>query len=543
MSKFSVYTKKSEAEYRKHKKEQVTNFMGGISYEVSPLTKLKIIAASSIFGEGSFYIDKNEKAKMFIDACDEALSYNFKETLEFGMRLRHEFGMRLNSALIVIRAAMHKDRVEFNKKNNSFMKECIKEIMNIPTDIWNQFELWMYFNSTKNRLPTILKKAWAEKLEKSSRYTLEKYKGIAHIIDLVRLCHANSDNINELMRNGKLNISDDEQTWEKLKSAGKTWKEILQTTYVPHMALLRNLRGIFSSLEDGDGAIKDQILSNLENGVSGGRQFAFRYWNALKEIQESGSIKFKPNLIESLNKCIDISMENFPKLKGKTICLSDNSGSAWNAFTSEYGRCVVAEIDNLSSIMTAYNSEEGYIGIFGDRLAIEPVNKRDGILSQLEKIERKWNKNKIGGATENGIWIFFREAIKEKQKYDNIFIYSDMQAGHGGLYGINPNEYSDYIYSLDGFRDGRYIDVMKLVQEYRKKVNPKVNIFSVQTTGYDNSVVPENLYRCSILTGWTGKETVFAKEMIDIWDEMEEKPEKEENPTIKIKTFVNKNHN
>ena len=42
---------------------------------------------------------------------------------------------------------------------------------------------------------------------------------------------------------------------------------------------------------------------------------------------------------------MDIAVDNLPKLKGKTMVLSDNSGSAWGAFTSEYGRCTVAEID------------------------------------------------------------------------------------------------------------------------------------------------------------------------------------------------------
>ena len=55
MSKFSGYAKKSEADYRKHEDEQVVNFMGGISYSTNPLLELEMIAASSIFGEKSYY--------------------------------------------------------------------------------------------------------------------------------------------------------------------------------------------------------------------------------------------------------------------------------------------------------------------------------------------------------------------------------------------------------------------------------------------------------------------------------------------------------
>ena len=299
------------------------------------------------------------------------------------------------------------------------------------------------------------------------------------------------------------------------------------------MALLRNLNGIFSEIHSSD--ILKQVLDLLEKGVQSGKQFPFRYYTAIKNLKD---IAFKADVEASLNRCMDRAMENFPKLKGKTICLSDNSGSAWGALTTEYGSTKVAEIDNLSSVMTAINSDEGYVGIFGDRLEIEAVNKRDGVLSQLDKIQSKHSRS-IGGSTENGIWLFFDEAIKKKIHYDNIFIYSDQQAGHGGLYGLNSKDYSDYITRCS------YIDVLKLIQVYRRKVNQKVNVFSVQTAGYDNNVVPENEYRTSILTGWTGKEAVYAQALIDIWDRMENKNQKTEKndftntkKSIKIKTSI-----
>jgi hypothetical protein len=91
-----------------------------------------------------------------------------------------------------------------------------------------------------------------------------------------------------------------------------------------------------------------------------------------------------------------------------------------------------------------------------------------------------------------------------------------MQAGTGGLYGENARDYSEYLW-----RDGRHIDVLALVNHYRKTVNPKVNVFSVQVAGYNNSVLPENLYRGAILAGWTGGEPLFADAIIKAWNEIE----------------------
>ena len=94
-----------------------------------------------------------------------------------------------------------------------------------------------------------------------------------------------------------------------------------------------------------------------------------------------------------------------------------------------------------------------------------------------------------------------------------------MQAGHGRLYGTDSSKYKEFIHQ----DRGSYIDVLALVEKYRKTVNPKVNVFSVQVAGYDNSVLPENLYRGAILAGWTGKEPVYAKAIIDTWDQIESK--------------------
>jgi hypothetical protein len=276
------------------------------------------------------------------------------------------------------------------------------------------------------------------------------------------------------------------------------------------MALLRNLRGIFTEVNDLEFAKK--VCDVLKGGVPYGKQFPFRYYTAYQAV---GSVNHSGLLKDTLEECLDISVSNLPKLEGKTACLSDNSGSAWGSLNSEYGTVTVAEIGNLSSIVTALQSDEGEVGVFGDRLNMTPVSNRNGILSQMKEASSRGRNQ--GGGTENGIWLFFKEAIKNKTHYDNIFVYSDMQAGHGGLFGVNPSEYKEFTHD----RSSRHIDVLKLVEKYRKVVNPKVNIFTVQTAGYNNSVVPENLYRGAILGGWTGKESSYAKALIDAWDQVE----------------------
>ena len=538
MSRLTSYSDKRTTTSNEAYLQVVTNFMGGNSFQVSPLQTLKIVTASSIFGEPQYYrdglgtsktirnhstlmeydifsdafADSKSAVDVFTSAIDKALDFDFKATLDFALELRKDYFMRLNPAVIFVRASQHPNRVAFNEANPGYMKSIGMAIALRPDDVTNQLDYYMFLNGSKKGLPSLLKRTWADTLESFSRYQLNKYKGKS-LIDLVRISHASNDDITELMKTGTIKVTETEQTWESLRSAGKTWAEILDTIKIPHMALLRNLRGIFTEINDAQRA--KAVLDQLKSGVLHGKQFPFRYWSAYKainsDVNHSGLIK------DALEECMDLAVANMPKLAGRVMSLCDNSGSAWGSLNSEYGSVTVAEIANLSAIITAQQSEEGYVGVFGDRLKTRSISKRNGLLTQLN--ESNTEGRGIGGGTENGIWLFWDKAIKDKQHWDTVFIYSDMQAGHGGLFGQNANDYAEFAHS----KNARYIDVLALVDKYRKTVNPKVNVFSVQVAGYDNTVLPENLYRGAILAGWTGKEPVYAKAIIDAWDSIENK--------------------
>jgi hypothetical protein len=548
MSKLSKFSTKESVENRETAKTAVTNFMGGNSYTLNPLDTLRIVAASSIFAEPQYYRNGLDSTKrvatfmsetehaifnemfedknavdVFTSTIDAALSHDFEGTLKLAVELRNTYNMRLNPAVIYVRATLHEGRVAYNEMHPGMMKAVGKTIANRPDDLTNQFDYYMFVKGSKKGLPSILKRTWAERLEAYSRYQLNKYKGKS-LIDLVRLSHANSADIDELMQSGTLKVTETEMTWEILKSAGKSWVEIMDQIRIPHMALLRNLRGIFTELTERGGKTEGRtlaikVLEDLKVGVKGGKQFPFRYWSAYKAIKNV-NIDNQQLVLDALEECMDIAVENMPKLPGKVACLSDNSGSSWGTMNSEYGSVTVAEIANLSSLITAKQSDEGYVGVFGDSLSVEPVSKRNGLLTQLKETSERGRKQ--GGGTENGIWMFWDDAIKNKKHYDTVFIYSDMQAGHGGLYGIDSSEYKDFVYKGSRGRNS-YIDVLALVKEYRKKVNPKVNVFTVQVAGYNNALLPENIYRGAVLAGWTGREPVFAKAIIDTWDKIESK--------------------
>jgi len=541
--------------------------MAGVSYQpINPLTKLWMIAASYIRGESSQYyrqpdrkinkrntnynispylifqetLDKTS-TEIFDQALQDALAYDFEGTLNLAGYLRNILLMRKNPQCIMMEAAHHPNRAMFNLENPGVFKTWLSNVVSRPDDMTEQLKYWVGKFGSKAGLPTCVKKVWAHLLETMPPYQLLKYKRF--IPDLVRLSHARSSansHLDSVMKTGTTTLSDKQLTWETLRSRGMSWLQILETLEwkLPHMAALRNLVSFAREVRNTE--LIEKYGQMLISGVEYGKQFPFRYITAYRQVNESngsggsggsgGSKRYQrkkqlaplreidiTHLTRIIEQCLQASMVNFPKLEGDTLSLCDNSGSAQGAFTSNYGTVRVSDIANLSALFTAYNTQgRGLVGVFGDKLELFEVNRQMSILKQYEMITALGRT--VGTSTENGIWIAFERSFTTplSMRFDNIFIYSDMQAGHGGLYGINTNEYRDYLVD----RGSRYIDVLKLVEKYRQVVNPRVNLFSVQVAGYDNNLLPENIYRGAIMSGWTGNEVVYAKCLIDIWNTM-----------------------
>lgn len=550
MSKISDANKRDYADKKFNEARQsdkiVKNFMNGDSYTCDPLTTLKLVTASSIYGEPSYYRNSGMKGKdgvyrqdalvnkysvfplwmkgktttqIMEQAIDEALSYDFEATLNWAVTLRNDFYMRLNPQVIMVRASQHPGRKDFTEKNPGKFDEINQKVMFRADDPLSQLSYYIFKNGGKANMPSILKRSIATKLSKLTPYEVAKYKNAdMGIQNAVFLTHAFSAPIDELVKTGTVAVDEAQKTWENLRSEGKSWKEIFNTVNMGHMALLRNLRGVFTEVDDLDFCKK--YLDRLKKGVEKGKQFPFRYWSAYQAVSSKNDVHHKSVILDALEECMDISMNNLPEIKGKTAVLSDNSGSAWVYIPSEYGTVTIAEIDNLSATIMACRSDEGVIIPFGDKISPIPASKRNGILSQVKEVNKQGHN--VGMGTECGVWTFLDDAITNNVWYDNIIIFSDMQAGHGGLCGYDGNiRKKGFAIAKKGWGSTDYINVMDLINAYRNKVNPKVNVMCVQTAGYNNVVVPENIYRGVISYGWTGKEAILLDKVTKIWDETE----------------------
>jgi hypothetical protein len=541
MSKLNAVVKNSYQETA-HK-----NFMNGNSWDISNnFKKLLIVGASSFFGEPKYYDEtgkittnyaySNEdqsihnyiekslgKAILRPAASDEdsaswqdtiqnlivkCLDEDIEKTLQVAVDLRNNYMIRSTPQVILVLAAMHK-----NSKGTGLIGKYIDKIC-IRGDEPAAGLAYFFSNCCvdKKSIPNSLKRGWKKVLESFDDYVISKYRMENNFVktrDVVNLVHAYSEPIHKLM-NGN---AKQERTWNNIvsnankseKTKTEIWREAMHN--MPHMALLRNISNLTSA-----GIDPSEYAQKLISGVEHGKQLPFRYYSAYKANKDFRN----PKIDDMLEMCMKESFKNAPHFDGKVVCLSDNSGSAWGTLTSELGSMKVAEIGNMMSVATAMMGDEGYVGAFGDRLEMMPVRKTDSMLTQTQQLSKLGSK--VGGGTENGIWLFFDKAIKNKEHYDHIFVYSDMQCGHGGLYGNRGAVAKEFVWEGDKSRWNSYIDVPKLINKYRAEVNKNVMVYLVQTAGYQDILVPECYNRTFILGGWSQNIPMFAAKMSEIFN-------------------------
>lgn len=510
------------------------NYMGGPSYTVNdPLLRLRMVAASCFFGEPMYYqrdgsdsrsvrhnpnwrlTDKDvahlrntlqaldpqawrgmTPAELMESAIDAALDHDPVATLKEAVRLRNEAYIRVTPQVILVRAAQH-EAVRGTGLVRQYAPEIIKRADEPATGLAYQMARF------GKPIPNALKKAWRDALERFSAYQLAKYRlenRAIKTVDVVNLVHPKSAAVDKLA-NGALTVTG--RTWEGIVSAkGSTkdaWLEALDV--MGHMALLRNLRNLLAN--EVDPAL---FTDKLVEGAARGKQLPFRYYSAYRALGKDAPTA----VLDAVEAALEAALGNLPRFEGRVMSLCDNSGSARGTATSSMGTMQIATIANLTAVLTALRSDDGHIGVFGDRLETLPVRKRSSVFDMLDKAEEQGKR--IGGGTENGIWLFWDKAIRDKQHWDSVFVYSDMQAGHGGLYGTDQQAYAAYAWPSRP----RYIDVPSLIAAYRKQVNPNVQVFLVQVAGYRDTIVPEFYDRTTILGGWSDSVLRFADAMIQM---------------------------
>lgn len=528
----SKYNAKAEAV-----KPTVVNAMGENTYQLSAKEELVSTCMTTFLSGDHYYETEKEVVNRIVNKLNEV---DPLFAAKLALYVRNEGNLRSVSHLIAATIAKRASGTEWSKR-------FYNKIVVRPDDMSEILSAYAVQNKMDlkkiRKIPNAIKKGFKTALERLDAYQIDKYKMNSRqvkMLDLVNLFHPKGTQRNQQAYHNLVNgeslaglyaskVLEKEMTKAGQKTQGKSVQEkeaakkeaienvLSNVKGMPIMNLLRNLRNIIlyapKSVDDACAQLTN------ETAVLNSRLLPFRFATAYEEIEKMSfsdkksdtSIAFeedynnqtitatefaklKEKVLNAIEDALQISCQNIPELEGNTAILIDHSGSVrgdsgGSSRVSAFSKTTSAMIGNLFGSMMAYRQKNVYIGLFGDRLIPVKVDRSQRLLDFNKKSFDKGAN--CGGGTEQGIYDFFRQAIREKKKIDNIIVFSDCQIGSSGStswYGTSGTE-----------RSATFQD---LIKQFRK-INPLCNIIVVDihnTRGNNVFYKPERVLN---IAGWS----------------------------------------
>jgi len=496
------------------------NKMGEKAYQLSAKEEL-VSTCLTTFLSNSYY----EKEKEVVDRINKAASVVDEQFVaKLALYLRNDANMRSVTHLLSGELAPRLSGKEYASR-------FYRKIASRPDDMSEI--LAYYFSKGNTKIASAMKRGFKSKLESMDPYLIDKYKmakkGIS-LVDLVNLTHPVPSQINEEaykrlikgesldgLYNTKILEKEMSKAGQIAKSTGvkvETLKEEAITTVLdnvkgmPMMNLVRNLRNIILLAPDK----VDDAISQLTNRdkVLKSKLLPFRFVSAYKEVEDinpttsSSKIAFESDMkpkvliekvLKALEKALEYSVDNIPALEGNTAILVDHSGSVrgdagGSSKISAFSKTTTAMIGNLFGSMLAYSQRDVYMGLFGNELISINMDRKLGL---LDFNKRSFEKGKECGAnTENGLYYFLNDVIKNNTKVDNLVIFSDMVISSGGIGGWDNTSNA----GLGSFQ---------ILFKKFKQVNPQCNTICVDIKQTKGTSVFDKSLNVLQIAGWSDK--------------------------------------
>ena len=534
-----------------------TNFMGEKAFKLKEKEEL-VSTVMTTFLEDSYYEKQNEivdRIKSLLDKVDPLFA------AKLAIYARNNGNLRSVTHLVSAYIAR-------NLQNKDWAKRFYSKIIVRPDDMTEILSAYAKLNGMSDndvkKIPNSMKKGFKEALEGLDAYRIDKYKMKTRsfsLVDLVRLFHPkatqkNAEAYKRLIEGKSLADLYSSKILEKeMTKAGQKTKDMTEKDKVeakkeaitvvidnvkgmPVMNLLRNLRNILLYAPDKVTEACEQLT--IKDKIMNSRLLPFRFATAYSEIEKmsyyyteisstkSSSLcsenEFRRNkemVLNAIEKALEISCLNIPKLEGNVAVLVDDSGSmrgdaGGSSRVSAFSKTSTSMIAHLFASMVMYRQDNIYLGLFGDKLINVPV-KRDMRLLDYTK----WTFEKgreCGGATETGIYDFIRQVVKEKKKIDNVIVFSDCQIGSihtKGYYG-GYTEFTAW-YGNNSSDRGKHFH--ELFKEFRK-INPNANFIVVNLRQSGSTSVFDKSQRILNIAGWSDKIFDVITSQCKGWDAM-----------------------
>ena len=449
---------------------KTTNHEGHVAYKMSNKSKLVTQVLTSFFNEKKFYGD-NSKEMM------ELIPKVIKEDPQFVSNLavfaRREFNMR---SVAHVLTAFLAHEVE----GKPFVKSTVKGVALRGDDIT---EIMAFYLSTWGKpIPNSLKKGISEVMQTLDEYSLAKYKGSGKEVkmrDLLCLCRPKpvSKEQEALWKRCLEGTLETPYTWEtELSAKGNTkevWEELIASHKVGYMAMLRNLRNILQADPDN----LDEALNYISNpqAVKKSKQLPFRFLSAYQSVKGIGTSK----VFNALEDAIDASVENLPRIPGRTVIAMDVSGSMSDNLSSKSGiRC--CDISVLLGLIANKICDDSIVYRFNHGIERMDISRRGGLIDQTLTYAHP------NGGTDMS--LPFQAMIDGRIKADRIIILSDNECNGWGWGSKTIQSYAD---------------------RYRRMTGNDIWVHAIDLQGYGTQQFCGP--KTNIIAGWSEKVFDFIK--------------------------------
>ena len=460
-----------------------TNLAGGEAYSESAKLELVSLALTS-FLQDQFY----RSADKGVERLGELVE---KVGPEFAIKLalytRWGFGMRsISHVMAAYIARQH--------PGYPGIRRFMAQIARRPDDMT---EIVAFYQSRwGKKLPSSFRHGLRRGFDRFSQYQLAKYRQAdksVKLVDLANLFHPSPVTRNQealaLLIKDKLRSED---TWEvKLTAAGKdeaakakVWAEMLAEKQLGYFSALRNARNIIDQAPESIPALC-ALLTDREL-IHKSLVLPFRFVTALEKLAEKASDR---QVMAAIIEALDISLENVPKLEGRTLIAVDTSGS----MTQGDGK--PAKMAGLFGA-ALWRTNDCDMVTFADKAVVPALVPGDSVLS-LAKAIFACNQ---GGTNLRCVFEWMQKP------YARIVLLSDMQAwvGHDApkdvfnaykqRTGANPTVFSwdvsgygtlqfpeRQVYALAGFSD-KVFGLMKLLEQDREAMIHTIETYQFPET-------------------------------------------------------------
>lgn len=389
------------------KKPQAKTFEGAVGTVPNAEKQLRRAVMSCLLWEKSFY----ESGEDIADRIDK-LAPHVNKAPEIAVEARK----KLRHVPLLICASL--------AKAGKLKKETLHAVIQRPDEL-SEF-LSIYWKDGKCPLSAQVKKGLALAFSNFNEFQFTKYTGAREngkqvkIKDVLKLSHANLGDLGKKILNDDFKEID---TWEtKVKTNSQNeWETLLDNNSLPAMALLRNLRNMQNC-----GVGKSKIVKAFQT-ANISRVLPFRFISAAKHA---------PSMEPEIEGLMFKSVEERPKLKGKTVLLVDVSASMYYEKVSQKSELSCFDAAAGLAILSREVCEDVYIYSFSNQIVHVPARRGFALRDAID------NSQSHGG-TALGASI---NMVCEKVKFDRLIVITDEQSqdkvsAPKGTYIINVASY------------------------------------------------------------------------------------------------------